>query len=104
MLLLATNLMCGKEDKTKCKCQVCSKEPAYYSGTTNLHEHLINKHSDSYKVQDTKYGSEEKQETLLPAFRSLHCSDARAKEITYHITDFVALDMQLVHVVKGEGV
>ena len=36
----------GKERK-KAKCQLCSKELVFHSGTTNLREHLMNRHSGS---------------------------------------------------------
>ena len=108
--ILPTNLMCANtsttkdKDKKKAKSQLCSKELTYHSRTTNLREHLMNKHCGSYMTQDTKYGSKKKQGTLLQTFsKSKRCSDARAREIMDHITDFVPLDMQPVHVVKGEG-
>ena len=61
--MLATSLMFGnilKECK-KAKCQLCSKELAFHSGTTNLCEHLMNRHSGSYKGDGEK---KEKQRTL----------------------------------------
>ena len=36
----------GKERK-KAKCQLSSKELAFHSGTTNLREHLMKRHSGS---------------------------------------------------------
>ena len=49
------------KDRKKAKCQHCSKELAFYSGTTNLREHLMNRHSGPYKGDGTK---KEKQRTL----------------------------------------
>ena len=92
------------KDRKKAKCQLCSKELAYHSGTTNLREHLMNKHSGSYKAQDAKRGSKDKQGTLPQTFsKPKRCSDGRAKEITDRIANFVALDMRPVRVVEGEG-
>ena len=45
----------------KAKCLLCSKELAFHSGTTNLREHLMNRHSGSYKGDGAK---KEKQGTL----------------------------------------
>ena len=51
------------KDHKKAKCQLCSKEFTFHSGTTNLREHLMSQHGGHYKTQDTKCGSKEKQGT-----------------------------------------
>ena len=38
----------------KAKCQLCSKELAFHSSTTNFREHLMNRHSGSYKGDRAK--------------------------------------------------
>ena len=42
------------KERKKAKCQLCSKELAFHSGTTNLHEHLMNRRSGSYKGDGAK--------------------------------------------------
>ena len=92
------------KDRKKATCQLCSKELAFKSGTTNLREHLMSKHCGTYKSQSTKCASKEKQGTLLQTFsKPKRCSNARAKEITDHIANFVALDMRPINAVEGEG-
>jgi len=59
VLLLATSLMFGTilqktKNTKKAKCLLCSKELAFHSGTTNLREHLMNRHSGSYKGDGAK--------------------------------------------------
>ena len=51
-------------ERKKAKCQLCSKELAFHSGTTNLHEHLMNRHSGSYKGDGVK----KKKQGILQAF------------------------------------
>ena len=81
ILLLATSLMFTKyKERKKAKRQLCSKELAFHSGTTNLREHLMNKHSGSYKGDGAK--KKEKQGTLQAFTRPKRCSEAGAKEIT----------------------
>ena len=55
----------------KTKCELCSKELAFHSGTTNLREHLMNRYSGSYKGDGTK---KEKQRTLQAFARPKRCS------------------------------
>ena len=75
-----------------------SKELAFHSSTTNLRENLMNRHSSCYKDDGAK---KERQGTLQLFARPKHCSEARAKEITDHIANFVAQDMTPVHVIEG---
>ena len=42
------------KERKKAKCQLCSKELAFHGGTTNLREHLMNRHSGSYKGDGVK--------------------------------------------------
>ena len=63
ILLLATSLMFYKRQRTQegPKCQLCSKELEFHSSTTNLCEHLMNRHSGSYKGDGAK---KDKQGTI----------------------------------------
>ena len=72
----------------------------FHSDTTNLHDHLVNRHSGTYKGDD---GKNEKQGMLLQSLaRPKHCSEARAKEITNSIAKFVAQDMRPMRDVEGQ--
>ena len=88
------------KERKKAKCLLCSKELAFHSGTTNLREHLMNRHSGSYKGDGTK---KEKQGTLQAFARPKRYFEARTKEITDCIANFVALDMRPVRVVKASS-
>ena len=109
VLLLVTSLTCGNTSlkiKTRRKLNASCVLRSLHTtaGLQICVSTFMNKHCGSYKAQDTKYGYKEKQGTLLQTFSKLkHCSDARVKEITDHITDFVALDMWPMHDVEGEG-
>ena len=92
--MLATVLLCQQillmftkyKERKKAKCQLCSKELAFHSGATNLREHLMNRHSGSYKGDGAK---KKKQGTLQTFAGAKRCSEARAKEITDRIANFV---------------
>ena len=60
----------------------------------------MNRHSGSYKGDGAK---KEKQGALQAFAGAKRCSEARAKEITDHIANFVALDMRPVCVLDGQG-
>ena len=95
------NYFTKDKERKKAKCQLCSKELAFHSGTTNLRDHLMNRHSGTYKNEG---GKNEKQGTLLQTFaRPRHCSEARAKEITDRIANFIVHDMRPIRVVEGQG-
>ena len=65
------------KERKKAKCQLCSKELAFHSGTTNLREHLVSKRSREYKT-DSK-SETKKQETLFQTLtKPKCCSEARA--------------------------
>ena len=49
------------------KCQLRSKELALHSGTTNLREHLMNRHSGSYKGDGAKKKEAENSSSIHKA-------------------------------------
>ena len=88
------------KERKKAKCQLCSKKLAFHNGTTNLREHLMNRHSGSYKGDGAK---KEKQGTLQAFARPKCYFEARTKEITDRVANFVALDMRPVRVVEASS-
>ena len=85
------------EKKNKVKCKICSKEQAYYGGTTNLREHLLSKHPLQYKSQPST-STGKKQGTLHSFTRPTCCPEPRAAEITDRISN-----MRPIQMVEGEG-
>ena len=48
------NYFTKDKERKKAKCQLCSKELAFHSGTTNLRDHLMSRHSGTYKNEGGK--------------------------------------------------
>jgi len=73
-------------------CNVCSREFAYYIGTSNLHDHLQRSQPDIYKNPG------EKQQTLTVIMRK--CSEAKTKAIDELLVDVVTMDIRPLAILK----
>ena len=78
-------------------CSLCSRKLAYHGGTTNLRNHLIRVHGDTYRpAKETTT-----QQTLETVTRK--CSESRSKIISELLVDVVTMDLRPIAIVEGEG-
>ena len=87
-------------DKRKAVCSICDKELSYSGGTTNLRDHLEEKHS-------VKYSTTSKPTTLCTTMddfvKRMKCSEACAKNITDRVSQMIVQDLRPIRIVECEG-
>ena len=69
------------KDAPKARCTLCNKQLSYRGGTTNLHTHLVCKHSLLY-THEAKKTDLQSSSLLVSYAKSQQCSEAKTTAIT----------------------
>lgn len=87
-------------DKSKAVCKLCNFEINYHTNTTNMANHIRNKHA----AEQSKAASQPKiMAAMQSKVQKLPFNSPRAKGITEAIGEFLASDLVPLSIVEGKG-